>query len=282
MYTIWTSKASRCHCCGHNLFTEPPSAPQNPLMCVYGGRDRFMGLRTENVVYIKHLNFFYFISTAPPDITNHFLDKNSNQDVGTVSFQEVDSLNNLTSSSPNNSSLSVDQNLNFTLSTKPSPAEGLSPSTPLTLALRPPSLSVLSPLNKPDPSEVDDEAPVTSDSSPDSNLIPSHDICLDPDLLNGNVNSDTVPSNTKLTCEPSDTIITWVEHYQTNMHKGPSSPVTDHNHPLYTQWLHSLNHCDSQIYWLEKTAALFYSCREQKWMLPIVHSEPEGIRVFSF
>lgn len=140
--------------------------------------------------------------TAPPDITNHFLDKNCNQDVGTVSFQEVDSLNNLTSSSPNNSGLSVDQNLNFTLSTKP--GEGLSPSAPL----RPPSLSVLSPLNKPDPSEVDDEAPVTSDSSPDSNLIPSHDICVDPDLLNGNINSDTVLSNTKLTCDTSDTIIT--------------------------------------------------------------------------
>ncbi|XP_023269337.1 transforming acidic coiled-coil-containing protein 1-like isoform X2 [Seriola lalandi dorsalis] len=151
--------------------------------------------------------------TALPDVTNHFLDKNSNQDVGTVSFQEVDSLNNLTSSSPNNSSFSVDQNLNFTLSTKHSPGEGLSPSTPLPQpqALRPPSLSVLSPLNKPDPSEVDDEAPVTPDSSPDSNLIPSHDICVDPDLLNGNMNSDTVLSNTKLICETNDTIITTAE-----------------------------------------------------------------------
>ncbi|XP_071338917.1 transforming acidic coiled-coil-containing protein 1-like isoform X2 [Trachinotus anak] len=148
--------------------------------------------------------------TALPDVTNHFLDNNSNQDVGTVSFQEVDSLNNLTSSSPNNSSFSVDQNLNFTLSTKPSPGEGLSPSTPLPQpqVLRPPSLSVLSPLNKPDPTEVDDEAPVTSDSSPDSNLISSHDICVDPDLLNGNMNSDTVLSNAKLTCETNDTIIT--------------------------------------------------------------------------
>lgn len=165
-----------------------------------------MGLRTENVVH--KLFLFFSVFTAPPDITNHFLDKNSNQDVGTVSFQEVDSLNNLTSSSPNNRGLSVDQNLNFTLSTKPSPVEGLCPSAPLPPALRPPSLSVLSPLNKPDPSEVDDEAPVTSDSSPDSNLIPSHDICVDPDLLNGNMNSDTALSNTNLTCETSDAIIT--------------------------------------------------------------------------
>ncbi|GAA6224810.1 transforming acidic coiled-coil-containing protein 1 isoform X2 [Lates japonicus] len=148
--------------------------------------------------------------TVPPDVTNHFLDKNSNQDADTVSSQEVDSLNNLTSSSPNNSSFSLDQNLNLTLSTKPSPGEGLSPSTPLPQpqALRPPTLSVLSPLNKPDPTEVDDEAPVTSDSSPDSNLIPSHDICVDPDLLNGNMNSDTVLSNTKLTCGTNDAIIT--------------------------------------------------------------------------
>ncbi|XP_040897638.1 transforming acidic coiled-coil-containing protein 1-like isoform X2 [Toxotes jaculatrix] len=147
--------------------------------------------------------------TVLPDVTNHFLDKNSNQDDGTLSFQEADSLNNLTSSSPNNNSFSLDQNLNLTLSTKPSPGEGLSPSTPQpqSQALRPPSLSVISPLNKPDPTEVDDEAPVTSDSSPDSNLIPGHDICVDPDLLNGNMNSDTVLSNTKLTCETSDTTI---------------------------------------------------------------------------
>ncbi|XP_070760963.1 transforming acidic coiled-coil-containing protein 1-like [Enoplosus armatus] len=148
--------------------------------------------------------------TVLPDVTNHFLDKNSNQDLGPVSSQEVDSLNNLTNSSPNN--LSLDQNLNLTLSSKPSPGEGLSPSRGTQLQVpRPPSLSVISPLNKPDPSEVDDEAPVTSDSSPDSNLIPGHDICVDPDLLNGNMNSDTVPSNTKLTCETSSTIITTAE-----------------------------------------------------------------------
>lgn len=156
-------------------------------------------------------NVLLFLSrfTALPDVTDNFLDKNSNQNVGTGSSQEVDSLNNLTSSLPNNSNLSLDQNLNLTLSTKPSPGEGLSPSTPLPQLqpLRPPSLSVLSPLNKPDPTEVDDEAPVTSDSSPDSNLIPSQDICVDPDLLNGNMNS-------KLSCETNNTIITWVKHYR--------------------------------------------------------------------
>ncbi|XP_070689428.1 transforming acidic coiled-coil-containing protein 1-like isoform X2 [Pempheris klunzingeri] len=148
--------------------------------------------------------------TVLPDVTNRFLDKNSNQDVSLVSSQDVDSLNNLTGSSPNDSSLGLDQNLNLTLGKISSPGEALSSSSPLPQpqALRPPSLSVRSPLNKPDPSEVDDEAPVTSDSSPDSNSIPSHDICVDPDLLNGNVNSDTALSNTKLTCETNSTIIT--------------------------------------------------------------------------
>lgn len=141
--------------------------------------------------------------TVLPDVTNHFLDKNLNQDVGPVSSQDVDSLNNLTSSSPNDSSFGLDQNLNLTLSNKPRTGPLSQPQ-----ALRPPSLSVVSPLNKPDPSEVDDEAPVTSDSSPDSNLIPGHDICMDPDLLNGNMNSDTVLSNAKLTSETNNTIIT--------------------------------------------------------------------------
>ncbi|KAK9522700.1 hypothetical protein VZT92_019148 [Zoarces viviparus] len=146
--------------------------------------------------------------TVLADVTNHFLDKNSNQDVGPVSSQEVDSLNNLTGSSPNDRSFGLDQNLNLTLSSYPSPGGGLSPSSPLSQpqALRPPSLSFLSPLNKPDPSEVDDQAPVTSDSSPDSNLISSRDICVDPDLLNGNMNSNT--QNTKLTCETNGTSIT--------------------------------------------------------------------------
>lgn len=133
-------------------------------------------------------------------VTNPFLDQNSNQDGGIVSSQEVDSLNNLTAPSLN-SSFSLDQNLNLTLNTKPSPGEGQSPSsTPLPQAQRPPSLPVLSPLNKPDPAEVDDEAPMTSDSSPDSNLIPNRDVCLDTDLLNGNINSAPAPPNTKLSC----------------------------------------------------------------------------------
>ncbi|KAM9393269.1 transforming acidic coiled-coil-containing protein 1-like isoform 2-T2 [Pholidichthys leucotaenia] len=138
--------------------------------------------------------------------TNDFLNRNSCRDVDSTPSQEVDSLNNLTSTSSTNSSFSLDQNLNLTLSTKAAPEGGLSPSG--TQALRPPSLSVLSPLNKPDPSEVDDEAPATSDSSPDSNLTVSHDICVDPDLLNGNMNSDIVPSNAKLSSETSGAIIT--------------------------------------------------------------------------
>ncbi|XP_054466524.1 transforming acidic coiled-coil-containing protein 1-like isoform X2 [Anoplopoma fimbria] len=144
--------------------------------------------------------------TVPSDVANHFMNKN--QDVGPVSSQEVDSLDNLTGSSPNDRSFGLDQNLNLTLSSRPSPGVGLLPSSPLPQpqALRPPSLAFLSPLNKPDPSEVDDQAPVSSDSSPDSNLISSHDSCVDPDLLNGNMNSNT--QNTKLTCETNGTIIT--------------------------------------------------------------------------
>ncbi|CAG5922784.1 unnamed protein product [Menidia menidia] len=120
------------------------------------------------------------------DISNQILYKNSNQNVTTAPSQEVDSLNNLTGSSRNNGGLSLDQNLNLTLCTKPGPEEGLSSSSHLSQTLRPPSLPVVSPLNKPDPSEVDEEAPVTSDSSPDSNLTTSDDICMDQDLLNGN------------------------------------------------------------------------------------------------
>lgn len=145
---------------------------------------------------LKHLNQLDNSNhTDLPDVTNHSLDKNFNQNVDQVSSQKVDPLNNLTISSPDDSGFGLDQNLNLTLCSSPNPAS------------RPPSLSVISPLNKPDPSEVDDEAPVTSDSSPDSNLIPSHDICVDPDFLNGNKNSDTV-SNKKLTCETNGTIIT--------------------------------------------------------------------------
>ncbi|KAM9858430.1 transforming acidic coiled-coil-containing protein 1-like isoform 2-T2 [Aulostomus maculatus] len=139
--------------------------------------------------------------------TDHILDQNSNQDVGPVATQEVDSLNNLTGVSSSNSSFGLDQNLNLTLSTKPSPGEGVSPLNPLPQppALRPPSLSVLSPLNKPDPSEVDDEAPVTSDSSPDSNLMPDHDISMNPDLLNGNMNSAQVNTKFNSNLEGNDT-----------------------------------------------------------------------------
>ncbi|KAK2902166.1 transforming acidic coiled-coil-containing protein 1-like isoform X2 [Channa argus] len=141
--------------------------------------------------------------TVLSDVTNHFLDKNANQDVGIASSHEVDSLNNLTSFSHNNSTFGLDQNLNLTLTTEASEEESLTPSTPLPQpqALRPPCLSVFSSLNKPDPTEVDDEAPVTSDSSPDLNLIPSHDLCVDPDLLNGNMSS-------KLTCEINSPIVT--------------------------------------------------------------------------
>ncbi|XP_029916115.1 transforming acidic coiled-coil-containing protein 1-like isoform X2 [Myripristis murdjan] len=152
-------------------------------------------------------------------LTRHpFLDKNSNQDVSPVSPQDVDTLNNLTGSSPNNNSFDLDQNLNLTLSTKPGPGGGLAPSPPLSQPqpLRPPTLSVPSPLNRPDPAEVDDEAQMTSDSSPDSNLNPSHDLCVDPDLLNGNMNCDPLLSDTQLTCnlegqsprKPGGTIIT--------------------------------------------------------------------------
>uniref|UniRef100_A0A3Q1HDX5 Transforming acidic coiled-coil containing protein 1 n=1 Tax=Acanthochromis polyacanthus TaxID=80966 RepID=A0A3Q1HDX5_9TELE len=143
-----------------------------------------------------------------PDGTNHFLDQNSNQDVTTPPSQGVDSLNNLTGSSLNNSTFSLNQNLNLTPCTKPGPGEGFSSSSPQAPALRPPSLSVISPLNKPDPTEVDDEAPATSDSSPDSNLTLSNVICSDADLLNGNMNSDDVLSNTNLTCETNNTILT--------------------------------------------------------------------------
>lgn len=94
---------------------------------------------------------------------------------------EPDPLNNLTGSPAGDRSVAVDQNLNVTLSSRDA-----------AVAVRPPSLSVRSPLNKPDPSEVDDQAPpvAVSDSSPDSNLYPGHDVGVDPDLLNGNVTSE--------------------------------------------------------------------------------------------
>uniref|UniRef100_A0A1A7WHC0 Transforming, acidic coiled-coil containing protein 1 n=1 Tax=Iconisemion striatum TaxID=60296 RepID=A0A1A7WHC0_9TELE len=132
-------------------------------------------------------------SNHTADDKNHIQD-NFNHDVTAAPSEDVDSLNNLAGSSPNGSSFTLDQNLNLTLKAG---SEGLSPSTPQpqTQAVRPPSLPVLSPLNKPDPTEVDDEAPMTSDSSPDSNLTSCQDICMDSDLLNGNMKSDCVLSN---------------------------------------------------------------------------------------
>lgn len=151
-----------------------------------------------------HFPHFHCVAfTVLPDGTNHFLDKNLNQDVDPGSTQEPDSLNDLTGVSPNDSSFALDQNLNLTLNNKSTPG-----ALPELQPIRPPSLPVLSPLNKPDPSEVDDEAPLTSDSSPDSNLIPSNGSCMDPDFLNGNLTSDTVLPNTKLTSEINGTIIT--------------------------------------------------------------------------
>ncbi|XP_072288810.1 transforming acidic coiled-coil-containing protein 1-like isoform X2 [Eucyclogobius newberryi] len=132
---------------------------------------------------------------TPSDFSNHFLDQNSNR--GTApSSPEDDSTADLTSptfSAVPGNSFGLDQNLNLTLGSKPSPSSR-SPT------VRPPSLSVHS---KPDPAEVDDEAPITSDSSPDSNLISAS--CVDSDFLNGNMNSD------KLNCSlegPKATLIT--------------------------------------------------------------------------
>ncbi|XP_056130679.1 transforming acidic coiled-coil-containing protein 1-like isoform X2 [Lampris incognitus] len=136
------------------------------------------------------------------------LDKNFNQEIPPVSFQDADTLNNQANSFPttnnnnSSSSLGLIQNLNITLCTKPGPGEGLLPDTPLpqTLAPRPPSLSVLSPLSRPDPTEVDDVAPLTPDSSPDSNLDCDNDLCVDPDLLNGNMISDIPLSEKQPIC----------------------------------------------------------------------------------
>lgn len=115
---------------------------------------------------------------AQSNLSSHFLDQNSNQDRAAVSPEVVDSPANLTRPSPGTcTGFGFDQNLNLT------PGPKLSPQTPV----RPPSLSVQSTLNKPDPTEVDDEAPAASDSK----LLCAN---LDSDLLNGNINSD------KLSC----------------------------------------------------------------------------------
>ncbi|XP_061762411.1 transforming acidic coiled-coil-containing protein 1-like isoform X2 [Nerophis ophidion] len=120
--------------------------------------------------------------------TEPFVHEISNQD-------EVDALNHLTNSSRNNS-FGLSQNLNLTVTP---------PSNPTPQAQRPPYLPVHSVLNKPDPSEVDDEAPVT----PDSKLVPSHgDHSLHHDLLNGNVTCDPVKRacNQECSSEVSSTI----------------------------------------------------------------------------
>lgn len=134
------------------------------------------------------------LSTDLPPGTNQL---NLNLEVG------QDSLKSLTGFPLNGKGFCLDQNLNLTQSSSPQFA-------PKSEAIRPPSLSVVPPLKKPDPAEVDDEAPGSSDSSPESNLILGHDACVDPDLLNGNrpCDAEAYWSNTKLTCESSNTIIT--------------------------------------------------------------------------
>ncbi|XP_028314410.1 transforming acidic coiled-coil-containing protein 1-like isoform X2 [Gouania willdenowi] len=106
--------------------------------------------------------------TVLQDVTNQFLDRNSNPGVRTVSSQDF----------------SVDQNLNLT------PSNQVSHHAPV----RPPSLPVVSSVNKPDPTEVDDKAP-------SSTQVLSPDIKVDPDLLNGNVSAEDVLSTSKSSCD---------------------------------------------------------------------------------
>lgn len=141
-------------------------------------------------MYAAHDSYCPSLFTDVPPVTNHF---NLNQGVVQDSLK--------TGSPLNSNSLCLDQNLNLTQSGNA--RFGSKPQ-----AIRPPSLPVVSPLEKPDPSEVDDEAPVSSDSSPESNLILVHDAGVDPDFLNGNRPSNTLLSNTKLTCDSNNTIIT--------------------------------------------------------------------------
>ncbi|KAJ3603958.1 hypothetical protein NHX12_028699 [Muraenolepis orangiensis] len=96
-------------------------------------------------------------------------------------------LNNLSSPPPLGSGTStMDHNLNLTQS----PGRGALSQTSATTP-RPPTLSLPSPHTRPDPSEVDDQAPAASDSSsPDSNarLASSSASDLeDPDFINGNL-----------------------------------------------------------------------------------------------
>lgn len=128
--------------------------------------------------------------TDLPPVTNQL---NLNKEVGQASLES------LTGFPLNGNGLCLDQNLNLTQSSRLGPKSQ---------AVRPVSLSVVSPLKTPDPTEVDDEAPVSFDPSPESKPILHHDTCLDPDLLNGNRPCDMVLSNTKLTCETSNIINT--------------------------------------------------------------------------
>ncbi|XP_061674443.1 transforming acidic coiled-coil-containing protein 1-like isoform X2 [Syngnathoides biaculeatus] len=138
-----------------------------------------------------------------PTDADEFVQKNSNQD-------EDSALNNLTGSSPNNSNFGLNQNLNLTLTPKAS-----SQSNAASQPRRPPSLPVHSPLSTPDPSEVDDEAPVTCNPSPDSNLFPGRDLAVHHDLLNGNVTSDCA----KAACYPEGSVVS--SSVITNSCKGP-------------------------------------------------------------
>nr|XP_057927542.1 transforming acidic coiled-coil-containing protein 1-like isoform X2 [Doryrhamphus excisus] len=120
------------------------------------------------------------------------------QCVHKISKQDaVDTLNNMMSSSPNNNSFGLNPNLNLTVTP---------PSNPSPQVQRPPSLPVHSVLNKPDPTEVDDEAPVNFDLK----LIPSYDHSLHHDLLNGNVNCDALKQacNQEVSSEVCTTIDT--------------------------------------------------------------------------
>ncbi|XP_024130835.1 transforming acidic coiled-coil-containing protein 1 isoform X3 [Oryzias melastigma] len=136
------------------------------------------------------------IHTVAADITNHILDSNSNQDATTAPPDET--------TSPNDGTFSLDQNLNVTKCSKSDLEEGLSSSSPQvnSQTRQLPLLPPLSLLIKPDPSEVDDDPPVIPDVSSGSNLT------VDPDLLNGNMKADGMLSNAKLSCEINDSVVT--------------------------------------------------------------------------
>ncbi|XP_038145979.1 transforming acidic coiled-coil-containing protein 1-like isoform X1 [Cyprinodon tularosa] len=173
---------------------------------------------SESPVVVKLLGQLDNSSNAAPT-------EDCSQEAPCTPTQQVDSLNNLTSSTPN--SFGLDQNLNLTPDSKASPGQGLPPSKhlPQAASLRPPSLPVFSSLNKPDPSEVDDEAPPTTDLNA---VTLSRDDCLDSDLLNGNVTSDVVLSNTKLACESSNSIIKNSCKLNQNQQKDLNGPDDHH------------------------------------------------------